>query len=380
MFVRNAWYVAGWSAEVGRDLLARTVCARPVVLYRTQDGSPVALADACWHRLVPLSLGQVRGDDLMCGYHGITYSPQGRCTFMPSQETINPSASVASFPVVDRYRLCWVWLGDPELADPDRIPDILSPATDPGWAGDGELLHLECDYRFVLDNLMDLTHETYVHGTSIGQASVAESPFTVEHTEDTVTVTRWMYGIDPPAAFLPELQMRFPAYDGSPVDRWQIIRWAAPSTIVIDVGVALPGTGADRGDFARLSAVRSSARSPPRPTQPPTISGSGCVTTPSMRTSSPPLTARWAAASSKKTGRCSTPSRSPSTHTPDTTSSTSTSTPAAYGRAGSSTASPTTRPVNVLQSPPQAAEIALLTHPGPSELSTRHKAERPCPS
>ncbi len=380
MFVRNAWYVAGWSAEVGRDLLARTVCARPVVLYRTQDGSPVALADACWHRLVPLSLGQVRGDDLMCGYHGITYSPQGRCTFMPSQETINPSASVASFPVVDRYRLCWVWLGDPELADPDRIPDILSPATDPGWAGDGELLHLECDYRLVLDNLMDLTHETYVHGTSIGQASVAESPFTVEHTEDTVTVTRWMYGIDPPAAFLPELQMRFPATTAarSIVGRSSGGRRRRRSSSTS--GSRWPEPGQTVAIFARLSAARSSTRSPPRPTQPPTISGSGCVTTPSMRTSSPPLTARWSAASSKKTGRCSTPSRSPSTHTPDTTSSTSTSTPAAYGRAGSSTASPTTRPVNVLQSPPQAAEIALLTHPGPSELSTRHKAERPCPS
>ncbi len=254
MFVRNAWYVAGWTAEVGRELLARPVCGRPVVLYRTEAGFPVALADACWHRLVPLSLGQVRGDDLVCGYHGITYSPQGRCTFMPSQETINPSASVASFPVIDRYRLCWVWLGDPELADPSRIPDILSAATDPGWAGDGELLHLECDYRVVLDNLMDLTHETYVHGTSIGQASVAESPFTVEHTEDSATVTRWMHGIDPPAAFVPELKMRFPGYDGSPVDRWQIIRWAAPSTIVIDVGVALAGTGADQGDYSQ--AVR----------------------------------------------------------------------------------------------------------------------------
>ena len=256
MFVLNSWYAVGWSDEVGRELLPRTVCGRPIVLYRTLDGNPVALADACWHRLVPLSLGDLRDDDLMCGYHGIRFSPQGRCTFMPSQDTINPSASVSSFPVVDRYRLCWVWLGAPELADPSRIPAIMAPTTDPQWAGAGELLHLDCDYRLVLDNLMDLTHETYVHANSIGNDAVAESPFTVEHSEDTVTLTRWMYGITPPPAFVIELNMRFPGYDGGPVDRWQIIRWQAPSTIVIDVGVALAGTGADKGNFSQ--AVRGS--------------------------------------------------------------------------------------------------------------------------
>ena len=250
MHVLNAWYAAAWSEEVGRDLLARTVCDKALVLYRTEEGEPVALADACWHRLVPLSMGRLRGDDLMCGYHGIGYSPQGRCTFMPSQETINPSASVASYPVVDRYRMTWVWLGNPELADPDDIPDV-HWATDPEWAGGGELLHLECEYRLVLDNLMDLTHETFLHGNSIGHAAVAAAPFQVEHTENTVTVSRWMFDVDAPPAFVPELKMRFPDYAGERVDRWQIIRWEAPSTIVLDVGVALAGSGAERGDFSK---------------------------------------------------------------------------------------------------------------------------------
>jgi phenylpropionate dioxygenase-like ring-hydroxylating dioxygenase large terminal subunit len=249
MFPLNAWYAAGWSAEIGRDLTPRTILGRAVVLYRTEAGEPVALADACWHRLVPLSLGRLRGDDLMCGYHGITFDPQGRCSFMPSQETINPSASVASFPVLDRHRLCWVWLGDAELADPALVPD-LGMTSDPAFAGGGERLHLECDYRLVLDNLMDLTHETFLHGSSIGNAAVAEAPFTVEHTDTSVTVRRWMRGIPPPPAVLTELSHRFPGhYDGGPIDRWQVIRWLAPSTIVIDAGVAIAGTGAEDGDL-----------------------------------------------------------------------------------------------------------------------------------
>lgn len=249
MFPLNAWYAAARDHEVGRELLARRICGRPVVLYRTEAGSPVALADACWHRLVPLSLGALRGDDLVCGYHGIAYDPRGRCTFMPSQETINPSASVASFPLVERDGFVWIWPGDPAAADPGSVPDMHWVA-DAAWAGAGELIHVHCDYRLVLDNLMDLSHESFVHSTSIGNDAVAEAPFTVSHTDNTVTVTRWMEGIVPPPAWDEELRMRFPGYDG-PVDRWQIIRWEAPSTITIDVGVAIAGTGVRQGDYSQ---------------------------------------------------------------------------------------------------------------------------------
>ena len=57
----------------------------------------------------------------------------------------------------------------------------------------------------------------------------------------------WMVGIDPPPVWKQALQDRFPGYDG-PVDRWQVIRYTAPSTIAIDVGVAKAGTGAPEGD------------------------------------------------------------------------------------------------------------------------------------
>ena len=126
-----------------------------------------ALEDACWHRLVPLSKGRLDGDTVVCGYHGLKYNAQGRCTFMPSQETINPSACVRAYPVVERHRFIWLWMGDPALADPALVPDM-HWNDDPAWAGDGKTIHVKCDYRLVVDNLMDLTHETFVHGSSIG--------------------------------------------------------------------------------------------------------------------------------------------------------------------------------------------------------------------
>ena len=240
-FPLDAWYAAAYDVEVRRELLARTICGKKIVLFRRQDGAAAALADACWHRLLPLSKGRLEGDELVCGYHGIAYDPRGRCTFMPSQETINPSASVRAYPVVERHRFIWIWPGDPALADPAKIPDM-HWNHDPSWAGDGKLIPVKCDYRLVVDNLMDLTHETFVHGSSIGNRAVAEAPFDVTHSGRFATVTRWMRDVDPPPFWAAQL--------GKPgkVDRWQIIRFEAPCTVVIDVGVAPAGTGAPEGD------------------------------------------------------------------------------------------------------------------------------------
>jgi phenylpropionate dioxygenase-like ring-hydroxylating dioxygenase large terminal subunit len=71
---------------------------------------------------------------------------------------------------------------------------------------------------------------------------VAEAPFEVTHGERFATVTRWMRDIEAPPFWAKQL--------GKPgrVDRWQIIRFEAPCTVTIDVGVAPTGTGAPEGD------------------------------------------------------------------------------------------------------------------------------------
>lgn len=240
-FPINCWYAAAYDVELGRSLLPRRICNKPMVMYRKQNGEAVALADACWHRLLPLSKGELHGDNVICGYHGLEFDDTGRCVYMPSQDTINPSACVTSYPAVERYRFLWVWPGDPALADPDLIPDM-HWNDDPEWAADGKVIHAKCDYRLVVDNLMDLTHETFVHGSSIGNRHVAEAPFETTHTDTTATVTRWMVDVEAPPFWAVQLGRK------EHVDRWQIINFQAPSTVCIDVGVAPTGTGAPEGD------------------------------------------------------------------------------------------------------------------------------------
>ena len=246
-FPLNAWYAAAWDREVTRKPLAVRIADTPLVLYRTEDGNPVALADACWHRLAPLSMGKVIGrDGIRCPYHGIVYNSAGRCISMPAQEVLNPSATVPSYPVVERHRFIWVWVGDPLKADRDAIPDM-HQMKDPAWAGDGETINLECNYQLVLDNLMDLTHEEFLHTSSIGGDNISSSEFVVTHDDDGVTLTRWMIDVPPVPFMKAQMRSQYPGFEGN-VDRWQIIHYQFPSTICIDVGVAKTGTGAPDGD------------------------------------------------------------------------------------------------------------------------------------
>ncbi len=244
MFPKNAWYAVAWSHEAGRALFARRVCNEPLVLYRQENGTPVALRDLCWHRQLPLSKGTLVGDQVQCGYHGLRFDCSGRCVHIPAQATISPHARVRRYPVADKHRLLWVWMGAEDAADPALIPD-LHWLDNSGWSGAGNTHHVRCDYRLILDNLLDLTHETYVHPSTIGHESITEAPIDTRVENGDVIVSRWMLGQTPPPFWAGEIGTDLPC------DRWQIVRWQAPSTIVIDVGVALAGTGAPDGNRSR---------------------------------------------------------------------------------------------------------------------------------
>lgn len=231
-FVRNRWYVAGWDCEVGATPLARTLCGEPIVLYRKLAGELVALRDACPHRLLPLSAGKREGDGLRCRYHGLKLGPDGVAEEMPLQhERVNRKLCVPSYAVVERHRYVWVWIGDQAKADPALVPDFW-PCSAQGWTFDGGYKHVACDYRLLIDNLMDLTHETYVHVGSIGQPELMEAPIDTKVADDRVVVTRWMPGVDAPPFWRNALKRE------GPVNRWQICHFLEPSSVIIDVGVS----------------------------------------------------------------------------------------------------------------------------------------------
>ncbi len=190
MFLRNYWYVAAYDHEIGRRPLGRIILGEPIVFYRLEDGTPVALEDRCAHRHLPLSMGTLVGDVLQCHYHGLRYDKTGTCV---------------------------------------RVPK-------------GEYLHVKGNWQLVVDNLLDLTHLAFVHGTTIGNpALVEQAQVKVQRTEDGVAVTRWIVDAPPPPTFV-----KAGGFTAN-VDRWQIINFTPPAFLRLDVGATPTGTGAPEG-------------------------------------------------------------------------------------------------------------------------------------
>lgn len=241
-FVRNAWYPAAWSREVGTGVEARRILGEPICLWRGQSGKVFALDDACPHRLSPLSCGKVKGDAVECGYHGMTFDGAGKCIRIPGQESIPQRAHVRAYPIVERYGLAWIWMGDPAAVDPAllyEIPDYGAPEYD---VLEGDALAINCNYLSLADNLCDPAHVSFVHLSSLGGASGENIPIHTERKGTRKLVT-WRWTLDSePVPIIASLGR----FKGN-VDRWQFYHFDAPNIAVVDFGSAEVGTGAPEG-------------------------------------------------------------------------------------------------------------------------------------
>jgi len=247
-FIRNAWYVAAWSHEIGPGALFRRVLlGKPVVFFRTASGVLRALVDRCPHRHAPLSCGRHEGDGVRCLYHGLKVDADGRCIEIPGQPAIPAGLDVPVFPIVERDTLAWIWMGDPAQADATTVPSI-------PWLGDARwgkkpgYIHYDANYLLIVDNLLDFSHLAWVHAKTLGNAGQGTLRPTIDRTEGGLRVTRWSID-DEPAPF----HQKMGNFTGR-VDRWNIYEWKPPALLVMDAGVAPTGQGAREGN--REGALR----------------------------------------------------------------------------------------------------------------------------
>lgn len=236
----NAWYVAGWSDQFGREPQQRMLLGKPVVLYRKQDGALVALHDRCVHRLAPLSLGKVEGDAIRCQYHGFMFAPDGACIEIPGQEIIPARACVRSYPVVEKGSWAWVWMGDPARADASIIANSKA-LDDPEWVLKTGHLDYDANYELINDNLLDLTHLTYVHSESFGadEAWSRNRP-RVETLPNGVRSSRWIENSPP----IPPLGK---AAEHDRVDIWTTYDFVIPGVFLLYTAMYPAGTAAAYG-------------------------------------------------------------------------------------------------------------------------------------
>ena len=244
-FLRNAWYVAAWSDDLADgQLLARTILKEPVVLYRKADGSPAALHDRCPHRFAPLSLGKiVKGDCVQCPYHGLEFDASGACVLNPhGTKNIPARARVRSFPMTEKHKAIWIWMGEhapdyakvPDFSALDNVPELHATKRDK--------MMIKANYELIIDNLLDLSHTSYLHDGILGNSETVESDITVELDGDDVVVGRHASSVTAPGLFA----MQWPQRPDR-VDKFTSMRWMAPSTMRLLTGICHPGAVPESG-------------------------------------------------------------------------------------------------------------------------------------
>lgn len=246
-YLKNAWYMAAWSADIGSAMLARRLLGQHLLFFRREDGSIAAMEDRCPHRFAPLAMGRKQGDRIACRYHGLEFDSHGRCIHNPFSQLIPPGAHIRTFTVEEQDSIVWLWAGEQSEADPALIPrfDFLN---EPGHKRD--TFHIEADYRLIIDNLMDLSHIEFLHTDSFGGGgSILNGTLAVREQDRQVGALWTMDGIMPPpwATSL--------VAEGERVDHWLDMRWSAPAALEVEVGLARQGQPRTPGIIPPLMGV-----------------------------------------------------------------------------------------------------------------------------
>lgn len=237
-FIQNQWYVAAYGREVGREQFSRTICGESILFWRTQAGAVTAMSDRCVHRRFPLSEqpSHLVGDTVVCGYHGFTYGADGVCVAVPGQARVPRTARLRTYPAVEQDSFVWVFIGDPALAGAVAIPR--APWLDlDGWTAVSGMEPLAARASLLVDNLMDLSHETYLHGGYIGTPEVAETPISTRVDEEAgiVYVSRRMAD-----AACPPFYAKSTGITGR-ITRWQDIEYTPPCLYKLHSRIAPAG-------------------------------------------------------------------------------------------------------------------------------------------
>jgi len=254
LWPRNAWYQAAWSHEIGEKPLARTLLNQDLVIYRDVSGTAHILEDRCCHRGLPLSRGRIVKAGLECGYHGLIFNGCGACIVIPGQDSVPPQMQVRGFSVIERQGIIWVWMGE-KVPDESLLVDFAWHDNPKEWPRMEQYYPIRCDYRLLIDNLMDLTHIPYVHRSTIGSNNPSE------HTSPEVEsrqvprgawFRRWMKRVTPPLAY----QRCMGWSKDTKIHRWHDFTYLAPCSILQGTGAVLaseePEEARDRAGTLRF--------------------------------------------------------------------------------------------------------------------------------
>ena len=185
---KNFWYAVEFSEDVvaGKPMKVKLLGQQLVIYRKGSDNSVVAMSDLCVHRGAALSDGEVKGDCVVCPYHGWEYEPDGAVSRIPAHpdKAIPRKARVDSYPTQEKYGFVWVFMGDLPEEERPPMPDwSLIDDTENFRAVRGSFLW-KSNYERILENGVDVAHTPFVHGGVFGNPEKPEvADYDVEETD-----------------------------------------------------------------------------------------------------------------------------------------------------------------------------------------------------
>jgi phenylpropionate dioxygenase-like ring-hydroxylating dioxygenase large terminal subunit len=181
-----------------------------------------------------LSMGTCVDGRIQCTYHGMQFDGTGRCVHIPGQARIPPTAQTRNFPLFERYGLVWLWMGNPTLADPARVPTVEKHG-EAGWGLiDGGYQYHPSNYLNIVENLMDPAHTTFVHAKTIGNPLASHEPVKMEKTEQYVLSYKWIENTQPSP-----YDRRMREWGDQMIDRGQYFYLYPPAVSRVDI-ISIP--------------------------------------------------------------------------------------------------------------------------------------------
>ncbi len=250
-FIRNLWYAAGWSADIARTPVGRTIINDPIVLFRSEAGDIIALSDTCPHRFAPMHMGKLVGDAIECGYHGLRFNGEGACVFNPHGGGATPrSVRLRRYQAAEKDSLAWVWMGEDGAGDVALIPEFpMLSEPDFDYTG-SHTMEMPLATDLIVDNLLDLSHAAYLHPATLGAAPGTKDVTSVTK-EGTRIFSNRLIPNSPPAFVF---QATGAAEPTEMVDYWANMRWDPPGTFAMDAGIV--AAGGEKKDGRILSSVQ----------------------------------------------------------------------------------------------------------------------------
>jgi phenylpropionate dioxygenase-like ring-hydroxylating dioxygenase large terminal subunit len=181
-----------------------------IVLWRDGQQQWQCFADACPHRLAPLSEGRIEADGtLLCAYHGWRFDAQGACTKIPQSQTpeleaqhrSNPKACAIAYPTQEAQGLLWVW-AEPGAAGL-KNSQLRSPSTIPELNGDNDkvvklfwnIRDLPYGWDYFMENVADPAHVPVSHHGIVGNRYTDAKYYDMPRLRELSTQDGFAFGV-----------------------------------------------------------------------------------------------------------------------------------------------------------------------------------------